>query len=380
MQKFNLAKLLSAKLTNTLFIFDNPTHSLCSKDVKLIKEKLVELKQANNTILLITYNEELTSIVDQTIKLEDQPVKIKHPVYKKLNIPTKLLTATHKKTKKTLTVKLSKLNLMRGSPENQKTKIAKDILKKNIDHFIRKKLIHSDYIFNGHTEIGSCLYLDSNHQTQTNRSDIATFLSIAPKLRDFFARLPSAKIAGLQPAHFSYNHRLGMCKTCRGLGVEKLYINNFEQSSKLCSQCKGLKLNKISNSITYKGLSFYEILSKPVYELKQLLIYEKSIQNSCRLLHDFNLSNLRLSTKLQALSSSENDLIYLIDLLKRKKRKSLIILDNITTSFDNATLNCFLQNIQKLTHQHHTILLIDQNPLFLQVKDHIIDGKDFFSS
>ena len=236
------------------------------------------------------------------------------------------------------------------------------------------------FTFTGHKHIQACLYMDSRHENQTSRSDVATFLGIAPKLRIFFASLPSSKIKGLSAANFSYNHRLGMCKTCRGLGVEILYLNNNEKSEKICSECNGLKLNKISVAITYKGLSFFEILSKPIHELKNLLINERGIQNSCRLLESFCLDKLKLSTKLQSLSSSETSLIYLIDLLRRKKKNSLIILDTITTSFDKATFEAFCSYIQMLTSQGHTIVLLETNPLFKNIAHYTVENNGFFTS
>lgn len=379
-QKFNLARILSAKLTNTLFIFDNPTHSLSHEDIIVLKQKLIEVQKANNTILLVSHNQELNDIIDHRILLEKEQTKIQTNLYKKKENSTETVTITNKKNNKKIQIKLSKLNLMRQGSIYHKTSFVKQVLKPSLDQYILHKKITTPYIFKGHSKIGACLYLDSKHIRQTSRSDVATFLSIAAKLRLFFSNLPSAKIKGLSAAHFSYNHRLGMCKNCRGLGVETLYVNNFEESTKVCSECGGSKLNKISSSITYKGLNFYSILSKPVQELEKILIHERSIQNSCKLLKAFNLCNIKLSQKLQTLSSSESNLIYLIDLLRRKKSNSLIVLDNITTSFDNKTLNCFLQNIQKLTSQGHTILLIDQNPLFMQIKDNLIDTKFFLGN
>ncbi len=97
------------------------------------------------------------------------------------------------------------------------------------------------------------IYIDQDPIGHTVRSDVGTYVEALTRIRDFFAMLPAARSKGLQPKHFSYNHRRGMCSACWGLGYRRVEMHFLPPVKVVCEECRGMRLNPVSLEVTYAG-------------------------------------------------------------------------------------------------------------------------------
>ena len=216
--------------------------------------------------------------------------------------------------------------------------------------------------------------IDQNPIGTTNRANVGTYSDLLPPIRTFFASLPDAKVRGLQPKHFSYNHRKGMCTHCWGLGYKKVEMHFLPTVRVKCEECHGMRLNPISLEVRYAGKSFGEILQCTVAECRKLFENHPQVCRKLDLLIDVGLGYLSLGQEMASLSGGEAQRIKLSrELSRRSGGKTLYILDEPSTGLHCEDIQKLLDVLHRLVDKGNTVIVIEHNLDIINNADHVID-------
>jgi excinuclease ABC subunit A len=247
-------------------------------------------------------------------------------------------------------------------PAIQAGMLTNDVIEKNgttisgIGHFDRVISIDQDPI--GHTV----------------RSDVCTYVDVLTRIREFFTMLPEARMRGLQPRHFSYNHRKGMCSNCWGLGYKRVQMLFLPSVKVVCDQCKGLRLNPISLEVTYAGKNLGQYLDTTVEEVRAIFENHPRITRVLDTLISVGLGYLKLGQEMASLSGGEAQRIKLSrELAKRSTGKTLYLLDEPTTGLHSEDINKLLKVLHTLVDKGNTMIIIEHNMDMIRNADYVID-------
>lgn len=218
------------------------------------------------------------------------------------------------------------------------------------------------------------LSIDQNPIGHTVRSDVGTYVEVLNRMRDFFATLPLARSKGLQPKHFSYNHRRGMCTACWGLGYRKVEMYFLPPVKVVCEDCKGLRLNPVSLEIMYSGKNFGQYLDMTVDDARVIFQNHPRITRILDTLIAVGLGYLKLGQETASLSGGEAQRIKLSrELAKRSTGKTLYLMDEPTTGLHSEDIKKLLGVLHKLVDKGNTIVVIEHNMDLIKNADYIID-------
>jgi excinuclease ABC subunit A len=218
------------------------------------------------------------------------------------------------------------------------------------------------------------LVLDQNPIGHTNRADVSTYTDLMTPLRQFFASLPEAKTRGLQPRHFSFNHRKGMCNSCWGLGTQRIEMQFLPPVSLTCESCKGYRLNPLSLQVKTRGKHLGHILKMTVDEALEWIAPIPKVVRILETLQEVGLGYLELGQEIATLSGGEAQRLRLArELAKRAHGKTLYLFDEPTIGLHFEDVARLLKIFQALVDKGHTVIIIEHNLDVIAAADHLID-------
>jgi excinuclease ABC subunit A len=216
--------------------------------------------------------------------------------------------------------------------------------------------------------------IDQNPIGHTVRSDVSTYSDVLTHMRYFYASLPQAAIKGLQPKHFSCNHRKGMCSACWGLGYRKIEMQFLPAIKVICEDCKGLRLNPVSLEIVYEGRNLGQWLNATVDEARIGFEHHPKITRILDTLIAVGLGYLTLGQEIATLSGGEAQRLKLSrELAKRSSGKTLYLLDEPTTGLHSDDIKKLLNVLHKLVDKGNTMIIIEHNLDIIKNGDYIIE-------
>jgi excinuclease ABC subunit A len=410
MQRIRLARQLGIGLTNCTYILDEPTIGLHPFNSSLLNKALKKLQKLGNTLILVEHDplciNHADNIIDigpgagkngGTITASGTVAQIKK---NKKSLTGQYLSgkkriAIPKATRKPKTwVELTKLNLhninnidlkiptgvittVTGLSGSGKSTIIYDILKVLIEKAIktRKDTIELDIGTVTNALVFDKIIALTQHPIGVSiRSDVSTYSEIMPVIRSFFASLKSAKTQGLQPKNFSYNHKKGMCKSCRGLGYKIVELQFLPPVHVTCDACCGFRLNQLSLQIHYKGKNIGHILQMTVDEAKSFFSFHPTIKKKLEVIASVGLGYLQLGQTITSLSGGEAQRIRLSkELSKRSYGSTLYLFDEPTIGLHSDDINKLIPIFHKLSDKNNTIIIIEHNLDIMTNSDYIID-------
>jgi excinuclease ABC subunit A len=226
----------------------------------------------------------------------------------------------------------------------------------------------------GIDQIDKLISIDQNPIGTTVRSDVGTYTDALTRMRDFFATLPQARIKGLQPKHFSYNHRKGMCSGCWGLGYKKVEMHFLPAVKVVCEECHGLRLNPVSLEIVYDNKNFGQWLDTTIDDARIAFANHPRITRILDTLIAVGLGYLKLGQEIATLSGGEAQRIKLSrELAKRSTSKTLYLLDEPTTGLHSDDILKLLKVLHKLVDKGNTMVVIEHNLEIIKNADYVID-------
>lgn len=396
-QRIRLARQLGSSLTGVLYVLDEPTIGLHPEDNKKLNGALKKLQGLGNTLLLVEHDPMTLREGDYFLDFGPGagvhggelcakgtlPELLKNPHSltgsylsgkKEIPTPKKRRTAkTHfplvgirKHNLKELKIALpiGLLTGLTGVSGSGKSTLLHDIIRPFFQERIR---LHLD-------PFDKMIVIDQNPLGHTIRSDVGSYTNLLPTLREFYASLALSRMKGLQPSHFSYNHRKGMCSGCYGLGYKKIEMLFLPPVKVTCEICRGLRLNPVSLEASYQGKNFGELLNMTVEESRPFF---QILPKACRILDTLlacGLGYLKLGQEIVSLSNGEAQRIKLsTELAKRGTGKTLYLLDEPTTGLHAEDILKLLAVLQKLVDKGNTMVMIEHNLDMIKSCDYLYD-------
>jgi excinuclease ABC subunit A len=395
-QRIRLARQLGSHLTGVLYVLDEPTIGLHPHDNHRLNRALQKLKALNNTLLMVEHDPLMIAHADYIIdfgpgagihgghitaqgnlqKIMEDKNSLTGAYLsgrEKINIPKKrrsgkgsfLIKNAYFNNLKNLTFELplGVLTCLTGVSGSGKSTLLHDVIRP-----LASSTIDSGEPFN------KLIVIDQNPIGHTVRSDVGTYTEVLPFLREFYASLATARVKGLQPKHFSYNHGAGMCTHCSGLGYKKVEMVFLPPVKVLCEQCRGLRLNPVSLTVTYEEKNFGELLDMTIEEASiQFAILPKAVRIFETLI-SVGLGYLKLGQEMVSLSGGEAQRIKLSrELARRGTGKTLYLLDEPSAGLHLNDIKKLLALLHRLVDKGNTMVIIEHNLDIIMNADYIFD-------
>ena len=422
-QRINLATSLGSSLVGSMYILDEPSIGLHSRDTQRLIRVLRKLQKLGNTVLVVEHDEEIIREADEIIDIGPLAGRLGGEVvfqgtHEQLETSSESLTAKYLTGREKIDIpktrrKWSNFIEITGARENNLrnvdvkfplnticvvtgvsgsgksslvTKVLYPAMAKMFGGFSEKTGQH-DIIRGDFNLITSVEFVDQNPIGKSSRSNPVTYLKVYDEIRKLYADLQSSKYNGFKPSHFSFNIEGGRCEECQGEGEITVEMQFMADIHLVCESCKGKRFRDEILEITFEGKNIYDILDLTVDEAihffgEQKQTTSKKIAKLLKPLQDVGLGYVKLGQSSSTLSGGESQRIKLASFLaKEKGSPSLFIFDEPTTGLHFHDIRKLLDSFNALVARGHSIIIIEHNLDVIKCADWVIDlgpegGKD----
>jgi excinuclease ABC subunit A len=226
----------------------------------------------------------------------------------------------------------------------------------------------------GVEHIDKVIDIDQSPIGRTPRSNPATYTGVFTPIRELFSKVPDARVRGYKPGRFSFNVKGGRCEACKGDGMIKIEMHFLPDVYVTCEACGGLRYNRETLAVKYKGKTIADVLDMTVEGALELLESIPVIQRKLQTLFDVGLGYIKLGQSSTTLSGGEAQRVKLsTELSRRDTGKTLYILDEPTTGLHFDDIKRLLAILSRLVDAGNTVIVIEHNLDVIKTADHIID-------
>lgn len=422
-QRINLATSLGSALVGSMYILDEPSIGLHSRDTDQLIHVLRELRDQGNTVIVVEHDEEIIRAADYLIDVGPEAgVNGGQIVYQgpltdltkgdsytarfftgreRIEVPAMprpwssyiKITGAVQNNLKGIDVKipLGVMTVVTGVSGSGKSTLVRDILYKGM---LRQLGEAGDAPgafagFEGDVKrIRHIEFIDQNPIGKSTRSNAATYLKAYDEIRRVFADQPLAKQLGFTPATFSFNVEGGRCEECKGEGkitVEMQFMADLEM---VCESCHGKRFNSDVLEVKYKGKSIADVLDMSVDEALDFFADIPSVQARLLPLQKVGLGYIKLGQSSSTLSGGENQRVKLAYYLSQESwsakspdvsyrtqddNRTLFIFDEPTTGLHLHDVRILLHAFDELLQHGHTLVIIEHNLDVIKCADYVID-------
>ena len=420
-QRIQLTRSLGSNLTDSLYILDEPSIGLHSRDTENLIHVLKNLQSLGNTVVVVEHDEMMMREADHIIDMGplashlggeiiaegnyDQIInnpesltgrylkgelKIEPPKnIRKWNRFIKIEGARQNNLKNIdVILPLNVLSVVTGVSGSGKTTLVKQILypalKKMKGEFAEKvglsKGISGDVDFISQVEM-----IDQNPIGKSSRSNPVTYIKAYDEIRELFSKQPLSKIRGYQPKHFSFNVDGGRCDACKGEGEQVVEMQFLADVHLVCDVCHGKRFKEEVLEVKYNDKSIYDVLEMSVDEAIEFFSKDKpsskkneisgaDIAKKIKPLSDVGLGYIKLGQSSDTLSGGEAQRVKLASFLGKGNQGNLLfIFDEPTTGLHFHDIKKLLASFNALIEQGHSIIVIEHNTDVIKSADWIID-------
>jgi len=410
-QRIRLASQIGTGLTGVLYILDEPTIGLHSRDNDRLIATLQKLKNLGNTVVVVEHDEDVIKHADHIVdfgiyagknggeivaegSLEDIKKNKKSITGQylsgKLNITSPpsqdnifgqriKITGCRQWNLKNVNVDfpLNKLISVTGVSGSGKSTLVHDTLYGGV----RKATLGAYYgtigeydSIEGAQNLADVLLVDQSPIGRTPRSNPATYTKVFDDIRKLLAQTTEAKIRGFNAGRFSFNTRGGRCEACEGQGQIKIEMQFLADIYVTCDQCHGSRFKDETLEVTYKEKNVHEILKMTFDEAADFFKNINSIRRKINTIQEVGLGYLELGQSSNTLSGGESQRLKISrELVKRINGKLLYILDEPTTGLHFYDINKLIKVLRKLVDMGNTVVVIEHNLDVIKNSDWIID-------
>jgi len=409
-QRINLATSLGSALVGTLYVLDEPSIGLHSRDNQRLIDILRQLRDQGNTVLVVEHDEDMIRIADHVVDiglgageqggrviysgdfahLLEEPRSLTAKYLRgDLGIPVpnvrrrgtgqkiRLKGATEHNLKDIdVDIPLNTVTCVTGVSGSGKSTLVHDVLyaaikraKGDWDRRVGtfKALEGVDYI----TDV---VLVDQAPIGRTPRSNPVTYLKAFDPIRELFASTKDARSRGLTASHFSFNVPGGRCEACQGEGQVKVEMQFLADVFVPCDQCDGRRFKPQVLEVKYRGRSVHEVLGMTVREALTFFSSSPKVLRRLQVLDEIGLGYLRLGQPATTLSGGEAQRIKIAAHLSSLGGSRLLyILDEPTTGLHFDDIAKLLSAFRKLIEAGHTLLVIEHNLDVIKTADYVID-------
>ena len=416
-QRINLTTSLGSSLVGSLYILDEPSIGLHSRDTDRLIKVLKELRDLGNTVVIVEHDEEIMRAADYLIDVgpdagrlggeivfEGNAVDINKQSLKKYpqSYTVKYLLGqeeipvpqSHRPWNRKIIVKGARMNNLKGIdveiPLNVMTVITgvsgsgKSSLVKGILYPALKRHLgevcdapgeymglDGDYKAIKHVE-----FVDQNPIGKSTRSNPATYVKAYDAIRDLFAEQPLSKQMKFSSQYFSFNAEGGRCDECKGAGYITVEMQFMADLVLQCEACHGHRFKSDILDVRYEGKNIDDILNMTITEAIQFFSEheQKTIVGRLKTLEDVGLGYIKLGQNSSTLSGGENQRVKLAYFIGQERQEpTLFIFDEPTTGLHFHDIQRLLAAFNALIERGHSILIIEHNMEIIKCADHIID-------
>jgi excinuclease ABC subunit A len=410
-QRIQLTRSLGSNLTNSLYILDEPSIGLHSRDTQRLIRVLKELRDLGNTVVVVEHDEMMMREADYIIDMgplashlggevvaagnyealvgdEDSltgkylkgELKITPPANVRKWNQSIIIEGARQNNLQDLTVEipLGVLCVVSGVSGSGKTTLVKQILYPALQK-IKGEPGEKVGLYKALTgdidAISQVEMVDQNPIGKSSRSNPVTYIKAYDEIRDLYARQPLSKMRGFQPRHFSFNVDGGRCDTCKGEGEQVVEMQFLADVHLTCETCHGRRFKEEILEVTYHEKNIYQVLEMSVDEALEFFKDEKDILQKIRPLSDVGLGYVKLGQSSDTLSGGEAQRVKLASFLGKGRAQGhiLFIFDEPTTGLHFHDIRKLLASFNALIEQGHSILVIEHNTDVIKSADWVID-------
>ena len=410
-QRIQLTRSLGSNLTNSLYILDEPSIGLHSRDTQRLIVVLKQLRDLGNTVVVVEHDEMMMREADHIIDMGplashlggevvaegdyDAIVQNKKSLTGKylrgdlaIEPPEKprewresiTVTGARQHNLKNITVEfpLNVLCVVSGVSGSGKTTLVKQILYPGLQkikgEFADKVGLHKS--ISGKIEsISQIEFVDQNPIGKSSRSNPVTYIKAYDEIRDLYSKQPLSKLRGFLPKHFSFNVDGGRCDTCKGEGEQVVEMQFLADVHLTCEVCGGKRFKEEVLDVHYRNKSIHDVLEMSVDDALEFFKDEKDIIQKVKPLSDVGLGYIKLGQSSDTLSGGEAQRVKLASFLGKGKSlgKILFIFDEPTTGLHFHDIKKLLASFRALIDQGHSVLVVEHNTDVIRSADWVID-------
>src|SRR6188472_1634157 len=410
-QRIQLTRNLGSNLTNSLYILDEPSIGLHSRDTENLIRVLKELRDLGNTVVVVEHDEMMMREADHIIDMGPLASHLGGEIVAEGNydqIISNFQSLTGKYLKGELKIeppknirKWNRSIKVEGAKQNNlkninvefplnvlcvvscvsgsgKTTLVKQILypalQKIKGEFADKVGLHKT-ITGDIESVAQIEMVDQNPIGKSSRSNPVTYIKAYDEIRDLYSKQPLSKMRGFEPKHFSFNVDGGRCDTCKGEGEQVVEMQFLADVHLICESCGGKRFKEEVLEVKYKDKSIFDVLDMRVDEAGIFFIAESAIVRAIQPLSDVRLGYIKLGQSSDTLSGGEAQRVKLASFLGKRNtsEKILFIFDEPTTGLHFHDIKKLLASFNALIEQGHSIIVIEHNLDVVRSADWIID-------
>lgn len=411
-QRIRLASQIGSGLTGVLYVLDEPTIGLHSRDNNRLIQTLKKMRDMGNTVIVVEHDREVMGSSDLIVdfgpgggkrggaiiaqgspnKIASDPSSITGKYLsgkKEISFPRSKNGVEQKGTLKLLganrfnlrnvdlAIPLGKFVVVTGVSGSGKSTLVVETLyhalAKELNPYHKKSFLDYREI-TGVENIDKVVLIDQSPIGRTPRSNPATYTKIFDLIRDVYASTREARSMGYKKGRFSFNVKGGRCEACQGQGKIKIEMQFMPDIWVNCEVCKGARFNSQTLEIVYKGKNIADILGMTIEEAIEFFHVYPNISSKLETLRDVGLDYMELGQSATTLSGGEAQRIKLSsELSKRATGKTLYILDEPTTGLHFADLEKLVAVLKTLVYRGNSVLVIEHNLDVIKNADWIVD-------
>ncbi|MSO62270.1 MAG: excinuclease ABC subunit A [Acidobacteria bacterium] len=409
-QRINLATSLGSALVGTLYVLDEPSIGLHTRDNQRLIDILRQLRDQGNTVIVVEHDADMIGVADYIVdmglgagehggrviftgtleQLVNEPRSLTAKYLRgELSIPVpqarrkggpqriRLFGATEHNLKGVdIEIPTNTLTCVTGVSGSGKSTLVHDVLyaaiKRAKGDWDRKVGAHTR--LEGHEHVSDVVLVDQTPIGRTPRSNPVTYLKAFDPIRELFASTKDAKSRGLTPSHFSFNVPGGRCEACQGEGEVRVEMQFLADVFVPCEQCDGRRFKTQVLDVKYRGKNITQVLDMTVREALMFFANTPKVLRRMQVLDEIGLGYLRLGQPATTLSGGEAQRIKIAaHLSSHTGERLLYILDEPTTGLHFDDIAKLLSAFRKLLEAGHTLVVIEHNLDVIKVADWIID-------
>ena len=411
-QRINLATSLGSSLVGSLYILDEPSIGLHSRDTDRLIKVLRQLQQLGNTVVVVEHDEEIIRAADYIIDIGPNAGRLggeivyqgdmkdlqkgsnSHTVRYLLGEETIDPPVAHRPWNNYIEVKgarennlkgidvrfpLNVMTVVTGVSGSGKSTLVRDVFFKAL----KREYSESSERPGEHLSLEGDLkmvkdieFVDQNPIGKSSRSNPVTYVKAYDEIRKLYADQPLAKQLGFTAGYFSFNTEGGRCEECKGEGTVTVEMQFMADLVLECESCHGKRFKADTLEVKFQNKNIYDILEMTVNQAVEFFTEHKQpkIVKKLRPLQDVGLGYVKLGQSSSTLSGGENQRVKLAYFLSIEKASpTIFVFDEPTTGLHFHDIKKLLEAFDSLISRGHTIVIIEHNLDVIKCADHVID-------